>query len=245
MRLHTLMVWMICSPLLGCCQLYLERQAFVGAAMIGEWDGGDSDSSIGQASTGQYASAEYSVSQGFHQPTDLSPLQVELKVWINDCDKTYEVQIVSVVGCDPNASKTIEWNSVNSGLLTKNLPSFSTLRITTSDGCLFVRSYDLSALSPLVLACDLRPFNYLTPNGDGSNDYFHIENIDRPNYQGAKVAIFNRWGQLIWEGKNYDNTTVRWSGKNTSGSDVPAGTYYYTIEVLGTKLTGYVELMQQ
>ena len=234
----------VIAPYLGSGQLTLERESVAAGCFISTWSEGEAEWSIGQIGTEVFIGDDFSAVQGFHQPNASAPLIVDIKVWVNDCDKSYEVEIVSITGCDPNASKTIEWNNATAGMRTKNLPGLSTLRITTSDGCVFLRSYDLSALNPSVLLCDLRPFNYLTPNGDGDNDYFHIENIDRPNYKGARVVIYNRWGQLIWEGKNYDNVSVRWTGKNASGAEVPAGTYFFTIEVLGNSKTGYVELMQ-
>lgn len=241
---YIMLIIAVIAPFLGSGQLTLERESLVSGCVISTWPGGDAEFSIGQLGTTVFIGNDFSAVQGFHQPNSAPPLIVELKVWVNDCDKSYEVEIVSITGCDPNASKTIEWNNTGAGIRTKNLPNLSTLRITTSDGCVFVRAYDLSTFNPILLPCDLKPFNYLTPNGDGDNDYFHIENIDRANYKGARVVIYNRWGQLIWEGKNYDNASVRWTGKNNAGADLPAGTYYFTIEVLGTTQTGYVELMQ-
>ncbi|MEN9639944.1 MAG: hypothetical protein RLZZ262_1813 [Bacteroidota bacterium] len=244
MKALLIILSILCCPFIGGSQLVLERQAIVAGGVVTNWGGGTAEYSIGQIGTGVYFGDEYSAVLGFHQPNSTPPLFVEIKTWLNDCDKSYEVEIVSITGCNPNASISIQWNNYSADMHTKNLPAQSTLRITTSDGCVFVQPYDLSTRQPVLLPCDLIPFNYLTPNGDGSNDYFHIENIDRPNYTGARVMIYNRWGQLIWEGKNYDNVNVRWTGMNSGGNAVPAGTYYYTIDVIGTTLTGYVELMQ-
>jgi len=41
------------------------------------------------------------------------------------------------------------------------------------------------------------------------------------------VSIFNRWGDKVWEAKNYDNDKVIWKGQH-----LPGGTYYYVIELL-------------
>jgi gliding motility-associated-like protein len=114
----------------------------------------------------------------------------------------------------------------------------------SSDGCQFEQAYQLSAMSPTLVPCDLIPYTLITPNGDAQNDYFHIENIDRLNYKGAKVTILNRWGSIVWEGKNYDNVNVRWVGLDLEQKKLPAGTYYYNIEVIGTSKTGFVELIQ-
>jgi gliding motility-associated-like protein len=65
-----------------------------------------------------------------------------------------------------------------------------------------------------------------SPNGDGINDYFRIPGAnDLPN---DHLYIYNRWGGLVYESNNYDNT---WDGRSTSkmlGSDeLEEGTYFY------------------
>jgi len=62
-----------------------------------------------------------------------------------------------------------------------------------------------------------------TPNGDGLNDVFKIENI---GYQGiGAFQIFNRWGELVFEGHT---ASAQWDG-TCNGRDAPAGTYFYHI----------------
>jgi gliding motility-associated-like protein len=67
----------------------------------------------------------------------------------------------------------------------------------------------------------------LSPNGDGKNDFWVIH---EPSYiAGCNVLVFNRWGQKVFESKNYDNT---WGG--TYNNEVlPDGSYYYIIECDG------------
>ena len=68
-----------------------------------------------------------------------------------------------------------------------------------------------------------------TPNGDGINDYFTIIGID--TYAGARIEIFNRWGNVVYSvygGHNYD--AAQWDG-TFNGKELPAGVYYYTIEL--------------
>jgi gliding motility-associated-like protein len=69
--------------------------------------------------------------------------------------------------------------------------------------------------------------NVFTPNGDGVHDYWTIESID--DYPEARVQIFTRWGQKIYE--NYSNYADRpWDGKY-NGKDSPIGVYYYIVEL--------------
>lgn len=62
-----------------------------------------------------------------------------------------------------------------------------------------------------------------TPNGDGLNDYFEIKSSQR--LQVIRVDIFNRWGELIFEGKDGD---VKWDG-TFKGKKVEVGSYFYNI----------------
>ncbi len=80
-------------------------------------------------------------------------------------------------------------------------------------------------------------YNLVTPNGDGKNDYFRIQNLHL--YFNNKVEIYNRWGTRVYEMRNYDpygdgSTQVftGYSDGNTTlakGSKLPSGTYYYVI----------------
>ena len=74
-----------------------------------------------------------------------------------------------------------------------------------------------------VIECDI-PFtvpNVFTPNGDGINDFFQIENPENAAYE---LFIFNRWGALILE-TNHDKL---WDG-TVDGKPVASGTYFYSL----------------
>lgn len=90
----------------------------------------------------------------------------------------------------------------------------------------------------LIYVKDLFIPNGFSPNNDMSNDYFVVKGIDKvPN----KVRIFTRWGNTVYETKDYNND---WAGTGPNGSDLPDDTYYYVIELteLGEKYSGYFEL---
>lgn len=91
-------------------------------------------------------------------------------------------------------------------------------------------------------ACKLIIHNGLSPNDDGHNDFFHIEHII--DYPSNRVEIYNRWGDAIWAGSRYDNINVLWKGEDKNGVALPAGTYYYVVEIDGNKTTGWIELMR-
>lgn len=73
------------------------------------------------------------------------------------------------------------------------------------------------------VTCLIRPLNILTPNGDGKNDLFIVENIEL--YPDNEVKIVDRRGKVVFNKKGYTND---WNGY-FNGSPLPEGTYYYTI----------------
>ncbi|MCC9041282.1 gliding motility-associated C-terminal domain-containing protein [Myroides sp. M-43] len=82
---------------------------------------------------------------------------------------------------------------------------------------------------------EIKIYNAVSPNGDGLNDYFIIENIGKyPN----TVEIFNRWSSKVYSTTNYDpngdgSTNVfkgEAEGKGVSSSGkLATGTYYYIV----------------
>ncbi|MCK6609992.1 MAG: PKD domain-containing protein [Bacteroidia bacterium] len=72
--------------------------------------------------------------------------------------------------------------------------------------------------------------NVFTPNGDGINDAFDID------MQGGRLydlKIYNRWGNVVFEGKQdgIGNDGVNWNGTNRNkGEDCPTGVYYFVFK---------------
>lgn len=92
---------------------------------------------------------------------------------------------------------------------------------------------------------DIAVFNALSPNGDGKNDVFYIQYIsDLPETELNKVTILNRWGTVVFETANYNNTSNVFNGLSNSGAELPSGTYYYRIDFPSGKAprTGYLSL---
>ena len=103
---------------------------------------------------------------------------------------------------------------------------------------------------------EIEIFNGVTPNGDGKNDFFWVENIDL--YPGNDMKIYNRWGVLVWESRGYNESNNVFTGyanvgsASGSGNLLPTGTYFYVLtfdanrEPIGGKsaYTGYLYLNQ-
>lgn len=74
-------------------------------------------------------------------------------------------------------------------------------------------------------------YNTFTPNGDGNNDFWYIGNIQK--YPENRLEVYNRYGKMVFKANGYLNN---WDGR-VSGDELPAGTYFYDLElgVPGTK----------
>ncbi|MCE7865024.1 MAG: hypothetical protein DYG99_15925 [Bacteroidetes bacterium CHB5] len=95
------------------------------------------------------------------------------------------------------------------------------------------------------LGGDINVFNAISPNGDGNNDLFIIQYIDiLPETQSNKVTIYNRWGDVVFEVSNYNNTDRVFRGVSDNGKELPSGTYFYKIEFSSGRemKTGYLSL---
>ena len=89
--------------------------------------------------------------------------------------------------------------------------------------------------------CPVTVHNAFSPNGDGLNETFIIDNIDA--YPSNHVYIYNRYGQLLWNEPGYNNTSVVWGGKTQDGKTLYAGTYFYIIDIDTKKpMKGWVEI---
>lgn len=120
----------------------------------------------------------------------------------------------------------------------------ATLRnLANYKGCYYITAVDRSGNeSPKsnVVCIDNCP-NYLlpnafSPNGDGLNDTFMA--FDNPFSKcprfvsQVELFIVNRWGTEVFRYASQSATEndpfIRWDGKDPSGNELPAGTYYYS-----------------
>ncbi|MEZ4924277.1 MAG: gliding motility-associated C-terminal domain-containing protein [Crocinitomicaceae bacterium] len=82
----------------------------------------------------------------------------------------------------------------------------------------------------------------ITPNGDNKNDYLFLDGIENTK---NTVVIYNRWGDVIIQFENYNNSDVIWGGENKLGGIVPVGTYYFKVEVEGEQdQAGWVQILR-
>jgi gliding motility-associated-like protein len=92
---------------------------------------------------------------------------------------------------------------------------------------------DTASVSIYLIPCSLVIPNIMTPNGDGNNDAFIGQSNVLTAGINADVMVFNRWGTIVYENKNYIGD---WQAK-----DQPDGTYYYIVKITGNGLNDIYE----
>jgi gliding motility-associated-like protein len=84
-----------------------------------------------------------------------------------------------------------------------------------------------------IKGCVVEPNKSVSPNGDNINDFFYIRGLEC--YPSNSVQIFNRWGVLVYETDNYNNSDKAFRGVSegrvtvSQSSELPTGTYYYVL----------------
>jgi gliding motility-associated-like protein len=81
--------------------------------------------------------------------------------------------------------------------------------------------------------------NVFSPNGDGLNDFFEPTGQQLCN-KFNHLAIYNRWGQLLFETRD---SNLTWDG-NSNGKPVVEGVYYYILSGHGLIKQGNITLFR-
>ncbi|CAN5351258.1 hypothetical protein BH09BAC3_BH09BAC3_08890 [soil metagenome] len=125
--------------------------------------------------------------------------------------------------------------------ITTSVPAGATTgRITVTVGCITATS--AADFTVGATTNELVVYNAVSPTG--ANPKFVIKSIELlPDTQSNTVTIFDRWQNQVWEGTDYNNTSVVFTGAGSSG-DLPTGTYYYKVEFASGRkaLTGFISL---
>ena len=88
---------------------------------------------------------------------------------------------------------------------------------------------DTSCTEILVNLTDLDLLEFpeaFTPNDDGINDLWQIEELDL--FPDNDLIILNRWGNQVYYAKPYNND---WGGISSTGQRLNRGTYFYILRV--------------
>lgn len=144
---------------------------------------------------------------------------------IDSDDDTHTFSLVGGIGSDDNGSFLIDGNQLLSNatfdFATKNL---YTIRVSASDIDNILEQIFLIDVLREPISSVIYPSAF-TPNGDGENDTWQIENIEY--FPGAVITIYNRNGQKVFDSIGYQEA---WDG-TYNGSDLTVDTYYAVIKL--------------
>lgn len=181
--------------------------------------------------------------QGFQQPFRIvDEINYDIELQDASCigQSNGLARISNITGC--TGPYTILWSNGKIGELNNNIePGNYTVQISSNDGCSSETfAFEIKTISGQ--ACILKFYSGFTPNADGINDTWVIDNIEA--FPENEINIFNRLGNRVFRGKNYNNFTVVWNGDNLSGGDSPSDTYFFTFESNGIFERGWIELIR-
>ncbi|NQX91715.1 MAG: gliding motility-associated C-terminal domain-containing protein [Flavobacteriales bacterium] len=144
-----------------------------------------------------------------------------------DVNSQNSTNVVWSVVCPDNdpplivLSETGDALSLTSNMIPQDCWESAVIQATALGLCGSAEAEYLVVVDP----CDVTIPNIFTPNNDNVNDTFVIEGLEV--YNGVKVVIRNRWGQVVFESDDYQNdgdSSVNWKGEDES-----EGTYFYEV----------------
>ncbi|MES2140690.1 MAG: gliding motility-associated C-terminal domain-containing protein, partial [Bacteroidota bacterium] len=144
-------------------------------------------------------------------------------------DVTILATTTTVLGGNPTGpvGATYSWdpilgldNGTNSNPIANPVVTTTyTVTVTSAQGCI---SSDIVIVT---VVANITFGNGISPNADGANDEWIIDNIEL--FPKSVVEVYNRWGELLFQSKGY---TEKWKGE-FKGQLLPVGTYYYIINL--------------
>jgi len=141
-----------------------------------------------------------------------------------DPEDSFNYNLVPGEGSDDNDSFTLDGD----GLLSNEEFDFDTknsytIRVKTSDGEFSLEKSFTITIDKLIEG--IKFANAITPNGDGENDTWEIEDIEA--FPDVTVFIYDTAGQNVYKSRQ---GYTPWDG-TFNGRQLPMGTYYYVIDL--------------
>ncbi len=165
---------------------------------------------------------------GPHEVEEDDPLDIAVAIEVSPTDIPYSIEWLDESGnrFDSDQLKTTVY-PIDS--------TFYTV-VVTAGGCVEEGDIEVDVIY------QIDPTQIFSPNGDGMNDTWYVDDIDK--YPNANVSVYNRLGALVYQSKGYNN---EWEGRSQNGMPLPLATYYFVIDLnqFGTKaVTGHVTIIR-
>jgi len=226
---------------------FISAQEEVGRSVISIAGGSYSTDSIsysftiGEPIIGTKGNSEGYITQGFQQPADEAIIIYDALIVDEMCPEIANgsVLLSDFKGCISDEYSVL-WENGETGRGLVNLNTgwyyFSvTACDETVEDSVFV---GLTSENP----CGMDFYTAFSPNNDGANDTWIIDNIDVTPNDKNDISFYNIWGQEVISFTDYDNSQNVWDGKDKNGTDLPEGTYYFVLTLSFDTYSGYIEL---
>lgn len=116
-------------------------------------------------------------------------------------------------------SSSLDNSNISNPVASNTLNTTYTVTVTDGNGCVASDTMHVYIYPAVVIP------NGFSPNGDGKNDTWVIDNIQQ--FPDCEVEVYNRWGEQLFYSKGY---ATPWNGR-FNGKELPVGTYYYIINL--------------
>lgn len=108
---------------------------------------------------------------------------------------------------------------------------------------IYIKYYDSNCILGPFKTLIPKIYNTISPNGDGVNEVWRINDLDVFSGQEATLFIFDRYGKKLYQQNS--STELIWDGK-INGKPLPSSSYWYTITFPdGRKYTGYINVINK
>ena len=175
---------------------------------------------------------------------DVSVITVEVSAYASQTDVDEGTEVT--IGATPTIYSSYSWGtdegvSKGSAITFTDTPlEATTYTVTATEG-----NCEASAdVTVNVRALVVVPSMFTPGNADNLNDFWVLTNIE--GYPEAIIKVYNRWGNIVYEGPGGPEYTANpWNGTK-GGSELPAAVYYYVIELNynDISLAGSVTIMR-
>ena len=197
-----------------------------------EWSTGETSSTIFVSDSGQYNVNVVTVSgcEGILQFVVTEVELFDISIEVNDFQ-----QYNSIIVRPDNPNVELLY-SIDNGLTFKQngvfdnlIPNHYSLIVMDTVGCNEIRQLIEVRGAP----------RYFTPNGDGTNDRWHVN--DASSYPGLTVDVMDRFGKRI---TSLTSSSLGWDG-TFAGREMPTNSYWYRIEYEGQNYVGHFTLIRR
>ncbi|MBN2648513.1 MAG: gliding motility-associated C-terminal domain-containing protein [Prolixibacteraceae bacterium] len=167
---------------------------------------------------------------------DYAQTGIDIPVWISVLENDSSTMVAATLHIDINPNSGYSYIENNNYDLNYT-PDFDFMG---KDSLYYVvcDHYGICDTAKVLITVEdlILPPEVFTPNNDGFNESFVIENLE--NYPDNQLVIFNRWGNKVYEQNNYQND---WAGhsnvKYTLGDKpLPVGVYYYVLKYANNRI---------